>query len=100
MNTVNDSERFRSEFQFELVGPGAKLTDKQFSNIEREVLIWSLKESVPAEVMRTLAGFSVVIYHSLDVGSAYGRSLHQHLMYGIFRELLIRDGVAFKYLGS
>jgi hypothetical protein len=98
MKNQNDSELYRSEFQFELVGPDAKFTDDQFDRINREVLIWSLNEAVPCEVERTLAGFSVVSHHSLDVGMAYGRRLHKHLINGIFRELNSKE-ISFTYLG-
>ena len=99
MKTTHFSEQFRSEFQFELIGPDARFPDDQFDTINREILIWSLNDEVPCEVERTLAGFSVVACHSLDVGLVYGRRLHQHLVNGIFRELNV-EGISFTYLGK
>src|SRR6185369_3789843 len=97
MDTTHVSEQYRSEFQFELVGPDARFTDDQFDTINREILIWSLNDEVPCEVERTLAGFTVVAHHSLDVGIVYGRRLHKHLTKGIFRKLK-SQGVSFTYL--
>ena len=54
---------------------------------------------MPCEVERTLAGFSVVSYHLLDVGIVYGRRLHKHLLSGIFRELNSKE-ISFTYLGK
>ena len=99
MGYADDPEQYRSEFQFELVGPDARFTNDQFDAINREILIWSLNDAVPCEVVRTPAGFSVMTHHSLDVGIVYGRRLHQHLAKGIFRKLNA-DGVSFTYLGK
>ena len=99
MINTDTSEEYRSEFQFELLGPDARFTDEQFNSINREILIWSLNDAVPCEVERTLAGFAVMTRHSLDVGIVYGRRLHEHLENGIFRRLNA-DGVSFTYLGK
>ena len=51
MDTTHVSEQYRSEFQFELIGPDARFPDDQFDTINREILIWSLNDAVPCEVV-------------------------------------------------
>jgi hypothetical protein len=98
MGYADGSERFRSEYQFDLRDPDDRFTDKQFDRVHREILIWSLYEEVPCDITRTPAGFTVTVCHCREDGGAYGVSLNRHLSGGIFRELKSK-GISLTYLG-
>ena len=88
------SELFRSEYKYDLYDPDEKFTDSQFDRVERQILIWSLREEVPCEIVRTSTGFTVAVgYWLREDGDAYGRSLDAHLRAGIFLELF-SDGIS------
>jgi len=88
------SELFRSEYKYDLYDPDEKFTDSQFDRVERQILIWSLRDEVPCEIVRTASGFTVAVgYWLREDGEVYGHSLDVHLRAGIFLEL-VKDGIS------
>ena len=95
----NVSERCRSEFKYVLLDPDDRFTEIQFDRVQRQILIWSLHEEVPCDVVRTTDGFNVTVYYWLrEDREIYGRSLEEYLRAGIFSELT-SSGISIQYIG-
>jgi len=99
MTRQDVSERCGSEIKYGLRDPDDRFTDTQFDRVQRQILIWSLHEEVPCDVVRTADGFSVTVYYWLrEDGDVYSRSLEQYLRAGILCELT-SSGISIQYIG-